>query len=546
MARRIWLLSVELAGRTIRCATDPCAPVALVAGEAYTAGELITHEPTLDFPTVSWRAIPGESCVGDFSADVSFFLPSDLSLCAIWAKGQPLHRGVAELAVWYEGASYESRSVLAKGYIEIEDFALFGEKVSASILAPSPDATDVIPGTNDVISDATLDPYIITASGVSIGFNMPDDVAGAPYPLPLGRPGLYIDATGASTDVPASPALLITQSAGVERVLVAGRPVGATTLTIFNADAEGIAVTTYSGTVTTIQDQNGVILSSVLVTSVGSWKFDGTETFYCAGWSDAITFDNGEHIRGLGDACLYMLRLARSGAVFDLGRWVEAQAALNTIAIGGYIDTPVDPWKVITEQLLCVFPRCVVLNGPSGLYPAVFEVVPPDQCIELVEGRDFDLLDNVRPEYATSAVYSAVRVEYALNTATQNYLGMCVMGPRVDDITESGHEAATRSYSWSVGANDGPTRETMIVQTAWVWEHDSAARAADDWVQLSAERLPSVRVALLDAVRWRSLPIGLAVRLTSTTLGWTEVPMWVCGLTMSALDEVELLARPRT
>jgi len=518
--------------------------VATSATEDYAAGQAVTHMPMMEDPNVSMRAIPGGDCIGEFSADVAFYLPSDLSLCELWSRGQPLHRGTAELSVWYEGGSYESRQVIARGYIEVDAFALGGEMVTASILMPDPESTDTIPGSADVCSDETLNPYQIVG-GASIGFTLPDDVAGAPYPFPLGRPGLFVDAAGTSQDVPASPALLITQAAAQQRLLVAARQVGAGNITIVNANAEGLAPPMANFGISYIIDENGITLSTVDPTSIGTWKFDGTETFYCAGWTDGITFDNGALIRGLGDAALYMLRLVRGAAVFDLGRWEAARATLNTIAIGGYVDQAVDPWTIITEQFLAGFPRCVVMPGPDGLYPAIFEAVPPDECVELVEGRDFYLLDGVRPEYATDETYSSIRVEYALNTASQNYNGLCVLGPRTDDLSESGHEAASRSYSWTVGQDGGPTRETKTIQSAWIWEHASAARVADDVMQLTAERLPSVKVALLDQVMWRTLPIGLAVRFTSPTLGWSQVPAWVCGLNMALLDEVELLMRPR-
>lgn len=541
---RIWLLSVELAGRTIRCATVPCQPVATVASEAYAAGQAVRHDPTLAVPSVSWRAIPGGDCVGEYGAEIGFYLPSDLSLSALWARGQPINRGVAELSVWYDGTPYEARTVLAKGYIEVDAYALGGEQVTASILAQEPDGTDMLPLSTQIISDATLNPYTVVGAG-SIGFSMPDDVDGVYYPIPLGRPGLYIDATGTQVEIPSTPALLITQAAAQERMLIASGMVGSTTMTVFLDNATGLAPTTYAGVVSYIEDGNGAILASVDVSAAAGWKRDGSETYYCTGWTDAITFDNGEHIRGLGDAALYMLRLARSAAVFDLGRWEAARNALNTIAIGGFVGQPVDAWTVITEQLLSVFPRCVVLPGAQGLYPVVFEDVPPDQCVELIEGRDFDLPDGERPQDATDEVYSSIRVEYAFNVAKQNYNGFVVMGPRVDDMDESGHEASMRAYSWSVGADNGPTRETKTIQSAWVWEHDSAARACDEWMRICAERLPSVRLALLDQVTWRSLPIGLALRITSTTLGWDAVPCWVCGASMSSMDEIEVLARPR-
>ena len=547
MAKRHWLAVVDIAGVRLRLGTDAVAPVATLGTEEYAAGDGVHHDPSLAQPTVSWRCIPGsDDAIGESDAQVAFQLPGDLSLAAAWAQGQPIHRARVELSIWYEGTPYEARYIVALGYLEVDDFALAGETVSGSIEPCDPMGTDTIPSPNDGISDATLDGYTIVSSGVVIGFSMPDDVTGAPYPFPLGRAGLYVDETGVESDVPSTPALLITQAAASERLLVSGRPVGATSVTIYNANpANALAPTTASFAIDLIQDINGQPLATVHPTT-GTWKYDGSETFYCAGWTDAIQTDNGLYIRGLGDVILYLLRSANTGAVFALGEWAAVAGALNSVEVGGYFDESIEPWTLITEQLLQLYPRCRAIAGPRGVTPVVFEDIPPDQCFELVEGYDFDLPDGGRPTYATDDVYSAVRVEYALNAATGNYLGLVAIGPQTDNQDESGASMSLRSYSWSEGNDGKPTRETRTIQSAWLWRHDSAGRVATDRLLLDQERLPSITVVLMDDSRWLDLPLGLAVRTTSSTLTWDGVPMWVCGVTLGAIDEVELLARPRT
>lgn len=541
---RHWLAVVDIAGRRLYLADAPVEPVATVASEDFAAGAIVRHDPLLATPSVSWRGIPGGDALGDFDATIAFLLPSDLSLCELWALGQPVHRARVQMSLWYEGDTYEGRTVVVQGYIEVDAFALAGEQVTGTILAPDPTLAGMLPGPNDTVSDATLDPYKIVG-GSTIGFSMPDDVSGVGYPFPLGRAGLYVDETGASTDVPASPAILITQAAANERMLVAARPVGATTLTIYNATAVGLAPVSASFGIAPIIDANGQILSSVDVSGPTGWALDGTEAFYSAGWTDGITFDNGDVIRGLGDVCFYLVSVTTAGAIYDLGRWQSAQAALNTIEIGGYVDQAATAWDVMSEQLLQLYPLCVVLNGPGGLYPAIFEDIPHEECVELVEGRDFDLPDGERPAYATDEVYTAIRLQYGLNAATQNYVATVALGPQTGGVEESGSGAALAGYSWSVGNDGAPTRETRTMQCPWLWRHDSAAAVAKARLALDHERLPSFRAVLLDDRRWAALPIGLAVRVTSTTFGWSGVPMWVCGQTLSAIDEIELIARPR-
>ena len=543
--RRVWLAAIDIAGRRLYLSDADASPVATVATEDYAAGAVLRHDPLLATPTVSWRGIPGGDALGDFDAEIAFLLPADLSLCALWARGQPVHRARIELSVWYEGDAYEARYVQAIGYMEVDSFALAGEQVTGSILAPDPTLADTLPGPDDVVSNANLDPYDVIG-GSTIGFSMPDDVVGSGYPFVLGRAGEFVDGDGLATSIPASPALLITQAAANERMLVAARPtVSGATLTIYNASATGLAPVSATFSIEYITDTNGQILSTVDVSAPTGWALDGTEDFYAAGWSDGIAFDNGDVIRGLGDVCFYLISLTNAAAIYDIGRWRGAQAALNTIEVGGYIDQPATAWEIMSEQLLQLYPLCVVLNGPGGLYPAIFEDVAPDDCVELVEGQDFDLPDNERPSYVTDEVYTAIRLQYGLNAATQNYVGAVEIGPQTDEVSEGGAEMSLRGYSWSVGVDGKPTRETRAMQSAWLWLHDSAQKVALQRLALDHERLPAFRMVLLDDIRWKSLPIGLAVRVTSTTYGWSKVPMWVCGQTLSAIDEIEVIARPR-
>lgn len=541
---RIWTLTIDVSGRRLYLATEPCAPVATLDGEDWRAGASVTHLPILAIPSCSWRALPGGSTVGDRSVSVSFLLPSDLSLADLEAGGQTVERVRGELAIWWTGAAYEARVVVAAGWLEIDALTLGGEEITATLLNPEPTSTATIPLAEDEINDANLNPYTIVVGGSTVGFSMGEDVQGTPYPIPLGRPGLWVDETGASAAVPSCRANLITQAVTLQRMLIAGRQVGATGMTIWNATATGVVSPTYVGTVSTIYDGRGQVCSTVDVSGASAyWALDGSEEFYCLGWADGVVLDNGERVRGLGDAALYLLRLADADGTFDLGRWEAARSALNTIEIGGFVETPVLPWEILTSDLLPLFPRCVVMPGNAGLYPVIFEDAHPTDGIELIEGIDFELPEGARPSPATDGGVSAVRLSYAYNALSEEYLATVVFGPRTDDQTESGHGSARRAWGWDVGGSS--TRTTTIMESPWLWAHDSAERVADDVLRLGVERLPSLALSLLDLDRWRSLPIGLPVRVTAPTVGWDKRPCWICGLGMAALDELEVLARPR-
>lgn len=543
MGPRIWLAAIEVAGRRLLVATEAVAPVATSAAEGWAAGTALMHLPLLSVPSVAWEVLPGGATIGSWSAEVSFLLPSDLSLAALEASGQVVERIPVELSIWRDGDAYEAREVLISGWLELEGYPEAGEAVSGSIVAASVAETATVPLAEDVVSDENLNPYTLVSGGSTVGFSMPDDVVGQQYPIPLGRPGLWVDEDGTEQDIPSTPAILITQAATHQRAVIAGRTVGATTMTIYNADPEGVATTTETVAVSYIYDQRGQAVASVDLSGASAWFRDGRERLYCTGWTDGIVNDNGERIRGLGDAVLYLLQLAAGGGAYDLAEWRSVRSALNRIEIGGYVDSAVLPWTLITDELLPLFPRCSVLPGPKGLRPVLFDDADPESAPELIEGRDFYLPDSAKPEPATDGGVIAVRVDYAYSMIAESYLSSVVMGPRMGDQDESGHEAARAAWGWA--QVHGTTSAETAIESAWLWRHDSAAVVADEVLRMGAERLQRVDGVLMDEERWRALPPGLSVRVTAATLGWDARPCWVCAGSLGASDGVGFLTRPR-
>lgn len=524
MADPIWLLRVELGPVVWYAATDIAVPVNHL-------GESIPHEPTLSPPSLSIGATPGGSTtVGDFSASASFLIPESVSL--LEARGWPVSRGWGQLSQWTDGDAYEAAVPVACGWIVLERFPLAGEAVDVTFTPAPLDRLSTFPPSDAVVSEANL-----SVSGTPFfGDTIAANTVGLLGPWVFGRCGLRVDATGVETESPGSAAPLVVQTGGgTQTALIAWHSIGATTVTVYSAPNDDYQTFVPVAGV----DANNRVVNYVDVSAFAvSWTLDGAAALYVAGWSQALTSDDGEQLRGLGDVALHILRQSGAASVFDLGQWEAVAPLLNRIEVGGYLDAAVQPWEFVNNELLCLFPRCCILWGPTGWYPVVFDAEP--SASELLEGIDFDLPDGERPSEVTAGGYTSSRVEYSRNPATDVYLDAFDLGTGYADSKESPSAIGRRAF----GFIDTP--QTYIVSTAWLWRYDSAAVVARELLDLHSEPLVAINVRLVSGARWMSLPIGSSVAVTSETLGWEARPCWVAGHAFSGLQTyLKLQARPR-
>lgn len=534
-----WLCRLELPHAIWYLSEVDAAPVD-------ATGATVAHVPTLSRPQVNYSALPGtESAVGEFNATVEFLIPSSLAVAE--ACGAPIALGRATLLRWTEGTPYEAAEAIAAGDVVIDGLPLAGEAVSVSLEAPDPARTGAWPPSDAAVVKGNLVGTVLPSTALTL---VPaDNVLGLLYIWVFGRPGMhYVD--GAVEYVPATPAILVNLTPGIQRVQIAGHSVAATSVDIYaNAAYDGASLTdTFVPEQFRDTRQRITTIANVSARAI-SWEVsDSSADLYVSNWSGgSMKWDDGEEIRGLGEVCLYLLRAVDGGSVHDLGAWQSLLGQLNRIEVGGFIDESVEPWEVIAGELRPLFPRLSVMWAPLGYRPVVFEDADSELTPELVEDVHFALVDGTRPADKTEGGYTTVRIEYSHNLPADLYLDSITVGPGYRGaVGELPSELGRRAYTWQ------ETAETWTHTTPWLWLHDSAAVVAREWSDLLMEPLPGIEVLMLDPLMRRALPVGAAVRVTSTTIsdsaghGWAARPCWVSGHRFDG-DQfyVILLARPR-
>lgn len=401
----IWLLRVTLAGRTWYLASESCAPE--------EDGVAIPHHGTLSVSGfgegIEWA---GGGITGPCTADVNFHL-SDLDGWELYRDGHRLESARAELALWTPGTTYAARWVLITGTIEGAAIPIDGEPIDATVTDRVIETAEAWPPADDTIT-ATAWP------------NAPDDdetfsVLGEPYPWPLGTGGPYITDADTSRRTSVSPVIIVDDTAAAEVGVVAGAPVAATTVKIWNDTTRDAA----DFSVSTTADGDGIRRATVsFAAAPAGWVFDGTHKLYVTNWNEGGLMQDrsASAVLGLGDAILYLLsrRYDATGSErIDRGAWLAALPYLNVWRVFLNVESG-DPLDVIKNDLLPLCPGLYLLGGPRGIRPVILRTDPAAPVIRLEVGRDLDVTDEppgfveIEPvnEIAVSFAYSLSRGDY--------------------------------------------------------------------------------------------------------------------------------------
>ena len=219
---------------------------------------------------------------------------------------------------------------------------------------------------------------------------------GRVYPVVFGSPG-------AAGGQPGSPAIMIDDRGGSEKLMIAGHAVAAATVTIWGPDAAGDLVSLAGVTVAhetdaygrtiAVCDISGVILPLVATRVNDSWY---------AEWYD------GEALPGGLGAVLELL-MGVSSIRLDSARIRGLRTTLDRYQLAGYIDETLTPWAYVRREIMPLVPIAHV-QGREGLYwvlwdPTHFEVVD-----HLVEGPEV-VVDGLF-EFSDIEAKSEVRMEY--------------------------------------------------------------------------------------------------------------------------------------
>ena len=484
-------MRVTIAGRTWYLSSESCAPE--------QDGTAIPHHGSLEVggfvETISWA---GGGVTGPCTADVSFHL-GDVEGWTLIRDGHRLESARAEVSLWTPGTPYAARWVLVTGKIECDEIPQDGEPFEATVK-------------DTLIENAASWPPVDDVITASAWPNAPADddalnVIGEPYPWPLGVGGSYVNEDGDVKRVSKTPMIIIDDTGGAEIGAVAGAPVAATTVRIWNRTHRDSAVFPVSTTI----DGDGVPRATVsLAGHPGGWTFDGSEEYFVSDWSGGGLLQDRRPVavEGLGDACLYLLsrRYDETGPErIDYGAWMAEIGRLNAWRVFLNPD-PGDPVEVISGDLCALCPGLYIMGGPAGLRPVLLRMDPDPAAVRLEVGRDLDTVDEpsgfvevdplngVLYSFARSASYDVLRGKGSVGRA---------------DLVES---AAGLS-------RHGPREETMEFNATD--DRATADLAAREHVRLRWTR-PLRLVYTCSAETARQLPLGSQVLLIDADRGLTD------------------------
>jgi len=157
---------------------------------------------------------------------------------------------------------------------------------------------------------------------------------GKAYPLIIGTPGKYVDADGDSATCGGSPAYVLDYSLpalGIrgklaDKLLVAGHPVAATEVTVFDKDGA-------SEVFSVVEEQDVMEVVTATVDVSAASVIDRLSDEFWVGWHQAggkaSPFKADQVLTNAGDVCRFML--TRSSLAVDHGRWAALGGALDSL-----------------------------------------------------------------------------------------------------------------------------------------------------------------------------------------------------------------------
>lgn len=492
----IFLLRIDIAGRTWYLSSVPCEPE--------RAGVEIAHHGALSVSGFAEALdVSGGSYTGVCTLSATLHL-GDVEGWTLARDGHRLDGARAEVSLWEPGTSYGARHVLVTGTVQT------GSSV------PQDRADIEIEVTSPVIESAESWPLPGDVATVAAWPSLPADeddwdLRGTPYPMPIGKLGDYADEDGAAQKTSTTEILIVDTTSGAEVGVVAGAPVAATTVRVWNdtdKDAADFAVST-------TLDGDGNPRSTVsFAAAPAGWLFDGSERYYVTSWGEGGIVgdrDTGTPV-GLGGAALYLLS-RRYGVlgpdVLDVGAWCALLGVLAGWEVGLQPEAA-DPLELIQDALMPLCPGLWIVPGPLGIRPVY---LGEGDGRPLIVGRDIYATEE-DPAYAQTDPINSVAVSYAPSSARGDQRGLVT----IDGSTDARAGASLARYGLREGEIEG----------AGTFDRGTAALAAQETIRLLGS--PAL-ILLYDAPPDTAigLSLGARVRLTDADRDLSERAGWVVG-----------------
>lgn len=433
----VWLLTIDVLGRTIRLATTPAEVDEQETGATlHYVGALSVVEP----PSVA-LADGGE--LPEASASVEWLHPTEAGWAGLLDEDPNVQDATAELALWVVGTEWHRRQVVAYGRLNVTGYGAPEEPVSASIALTLGTDRGLVPTPEQSVS---VDRW--TATGGNI---CPEGSRGLAYPLVIGAPGypgtdledhrgwpaLVVRLDDSDRSNVTNPAVVLIHG---DRAAVAGDTVKVYNLTT-GLSAAGVSV---SGAL----DDTGQpvatasIAAATLAISEGDELWASAETTTPVGLLSVGTSTGG--IEGAGDVVRWLL--SRSTVEVDYGAMEGDLDRLNLYKLSAVLNEPRAPTEIIGDLL--TFLPCAWYVAPHGLALRVWPSDDDQPILTVGPSAGCERISPIAPS-DPDETRDAYRIEYDADRAdgeTRRTLAI-VPSPDPEDPSQIENVYAVRSYA---------------------------------------------------------------------------------------------------
>jgi len=345
-----------------------------------------------------------------------------------------------------------------------------------------------------------------------------EKIYGASMPIVVGRPG---DVSG-SVHAAVSPAYLVlftSTGSTSNRWLIAGHEVQATTVALYDIDAE----ITATRTVATDTDDLGRVYS--YVTSVAGFGAPTTNegNEFRIAWdqggggvyNDTRTADR----RGAGEVLRWLLQTWAPGIDLDVGRMKAYEPILNAYKLDFAITTPVEVWTFIQSNILPILPVDVV-EGSGGLYfqPRRLwaSAAMATAHLNATEGDSAQNCSQVGVITTDGDIFNRITVKFGRGGQDQRQTRAFTVDAKPDSSNTrvlGSYRCAQSQLLFGDPFVPGSGVRPLEVTTAVVYDEATAAKIAKDMATELA--MPRRYLTVMAAEEWNALDVNDVLTITN-------------------------------
>jgi hypothetical protein len=441
----------------------------------------------------------------------------------IVARGGALERRPAVLRRYHAGQVLEDATEVIAGLTVDAEYAAPGalQRLTVSIEARAVEQ-GAVPPAAAVVGSETFS-------------NSDPRIAGAVWPLVVGRPG-YTAASVAAR--PSSPALFV-ETAANPRVLISYGPTeaysAAKNVRIYDyTDEDDIKSNTAA--VALYYDGTGQAYSAVLDASLASFSVTTGGEYWC-GWEagGGVTANDGSVMRGLGSVLLYLLQTFAPEVQIDRGAMASEAVYLDTFKIDTVINDTTAPLDYIRRALVPVFPIREV-RGPNGLYfRAENWLADKSDAIGLLSANTRQVARASSVRSGGGSIANEITLKYRYERLS-TYSRLRVLGARHGAWSYPGAPTDPRVLSSLTCATSQAVYglHTKTIETAAIWEDATAVAVLEHLAAKLAH--PKRRVRVTGGAMLESFPPGSVIAYTDSEIHCNQALALVDSVTLSAGD----------